>query len=177
MLAMIILAVLFYAIHKHYVGVARGLDVPRDVIIDTRQHHRQAVLVPVDEINRATLRTLDYARSVSPNVTALHITDDLEAGHLLRADWEARVLDVPLVIIDSPYRSFVAPVLSYVDALDKAEPGQYVTVVLPEFVTAWPWQRVLHNQSARRLKAALRERPDTVIIEVPYHLARPEPIG
>ncbi len=175
MLAMAILALIFYAIHKHYSGVSRGLDVPRDVIIDTRQHHRQAVLVPVDEINRATLRTLDYARSVSPNVTALHITDDLEAGHRLRVDWESRVLDVPLVIIDSPYRSFVAPVLSYVDALDKADPGQYVSVVLPEFVTAWPWQRVLHNQSARRLKAALRERPDTVIIEVPYHLAHPEP--
>ena len=66
--------------------------------------------------------------------------------------------------------------LSYVDALDQADPGQYITVVLPEFVTAWPWQRWLHNQSARRLKKALTERPGTVIIEVPYHLALIEPI-
>ena len=132
--------------------------------------------MPVEEINRATLRTLDYARTISPNVTALHITDDIETGHELRREWESRVLDVPLVIIDSPYRSFVAPVLSYVDALDQVDPGQYITVVLPEFVTAWPWQRWLHNQSARRLKKALTERPGTVIIEVPYHLALIEPI-
>jgi hypothetical protein len=114
---------------------------------------------------------VDYARAISPNVTALHITDDLERGQELRLEWEAAVLDVPLVLIDSPYRSFVAPVQSYIDALDRTEPGQYVTVVLPEFRTAWPWQRFLHNQSARRLRNALLDRPNTVIAEVPYQLA------
>ena len=78
-------------------------------------------------------------------------------------------LDVPMVIINSPFRSFVAPVISYIDALDRADPGQYVTVVLPEYRTAW-WQAILHNQSSRRLKNALIDRPNTVIIEVPYHL-------
>jgi hypothetical protein len=111
---------------------------------------------------------------MSPNVTALHVTDDLERAQRLRQEWESMVLDVQLVIIDSPYRSFVAPVLSYIDALDRSDPGQYVTVVLPEFRTAWPWQRWLHNQSARRLKNALLERPNTVITEVPYHLAGDE---
>ena len=115
-------------------------------------------------------RTVEYARTVSPNVTAIHITDDLEMGQHLREQWERAVLDVPLVIIDSPFRSFVSPVVSYIDALDRADPGQYVTVVLPEFRTRWPWQRMLHNQSAQRLKKALLDRPNTVIIEVPYHL-------
>jgi hypothetical protein len=129
------------------------------------------VLVPVDEINRAVLRTIDYARTISPNVTALHITDELPAGQRLREAWESTLDSVPLVVIDSPYRSFVAPVLSYIDALDRADPGEYVTVVLPEFVTAWPWQRWLHNQSAHRLGKALRDRPNTIIVEVPYHLS------
>jgi hypothetical protein len=79
-----------------------------------------------------------------------------------------------MVLIESPYRSFVGPVLYFIDELDKMDPGQYITVVLPEFRTAWPWQRWMHNQSARRLKNALLERPNTVIIEVPYHLARPD---
>jgi hypothetical protein len=146
--------------------------VPDDVIFGfgPEARHHQAVLVPVDEINKAVLRTVDYARSISPNVTAVHVTDDLDAGQELRSQWNERVMDVQMILITSPYRSFVRPVLTYIDELDKADPGQYVTVVLPEFRTRWPWQRFLHNQSARRLKNALLERPNTVIVEVPYHL-------
>ena len=172
MLAMFILAITFWAIYRHYMGVERQLQVPDDAIFGfgPEARHRQAVLVPVDEINHATLRTVDYARSISPNVTALHVTDDMEAAQALRQHWNDSVMDIEMVLINSPYRSFVRPVLSYIDALDKADPGQYVTVVLPEFRTQYPWQRFLHNQSARRLKKALLERPNTVIVEVPYHL-------
>lgn len=174
MIAMAVLAVVFFSIYRHYTAVHEQLEVPLGTILETGARHRHVVLVPVDEINRAVLRTVDYARTISPQVTALHITDDVEEGQRLRGVWEAAVLDVPLVIIDSPYRSFVAPVISYIDALDRADPGHYVTVVLPEFRTAWPWQRWLHNQSARRLKNALLDRPSTVVTEVPYHLAGSE---
>jgi hypothetical protein len=174
MLAMLALAFAFFAIYRHYTGVERRLEVPRGELVETGARRRHMVLVPIDEINRAVLRTAEYARTISPSVTAIHVTDDLEAGQALRREWEAAVLDIPLVIIDSPYRSFVAPVLSYIDALDRAEPGRFVTVVLPEFRTAWPWQRFLHNQSARRLKNALLDRPNTVVTEVPYLLATPE---
>jgi len=173
MIMILFVALLLWSVYKHYMGVERKLRIPQNVVFGfgPEARHGQAVLVPVDEINRAVLRTVDYARSISPNVTALHVTDDVEAANELRREWETRVLDIQLVVIDSPYRSFVRPVLSYVDALDRADPGQYVTVVLPEFRTPWPWQRFLHNQSARRLKNALVERPNTVIVEVPYHLA------
>jgi len=176
MLAMFFLAIAFFSIYRHYMGVERKLDVPRGAILETGARRRHVVLVPVDEINRAVLRTVDYARTISPQVTALHITDDVEEGQRLRRTWESAVLDVPLVIIDSPYRSFVAPVISYIDALDRADPGHFVTVVLPEFRTAWPWQRWLHNQSARRLKNALLDRPSTVVTEVPYQLGGGEGI-
>ncbi|MBI5289786.1 MAG: APC family permease [Chloroflexi bacterium] len=173
MIMILLVALLLWSVYKHYMGVEKKLRIPKNVVFGfgPEARHGQAVLVPVDEINRAVLRTVDYARSISPNVTALHVTDDVEEANELRREWESRVLDVQLVVIDSPYRSFVRPVLSYVDALDRADPGQYVTVVLPEFRTPWPWQRFLHNQSARRLKNALVERPNTVIVEVPYHLA------
>jgi hypothetical protein len=171
MIAMFVLAIAFFSIYRHYTGVERRLEVPKGALVETGARRKQVVLVPVDELNRAILRVVDYARAISPNVTALHITDDIERGQELRLAWESAVLDVPLVLIDSPYRSFVAPVQSYIDALDRTDPGQYVTVVLPEFRTAWPWQRFLHNQSARRLRNALLDRPNTVIAEVPYQLA------
>ena len=173
MIMILMVALLLWSVYRHYMGVERKLQVPENVVFGfgPEARHGQAVLVPVDEINLAVLRTVDYARSLSPNVTALHVTDNVEEANTLRREWESRVLDIQLVVITSPYRSFVAPVLSYIDALDRADPGQYVTVVLPEFRTAWPWQRYLHNQSARRLKNALIERPNTVIVEVPYHLS------
>lgn len=170
MVAIVILGFLLWSIYRHYMGVEREMALPDNVIVETKPHHRQAVLVPIETLTRAVVETVEYARTVSPNVTAIHITDDLETGQHLREQWERAVLDVPLVIIDSPFRSFVSPVVSYIDALDKADPGQYVTVVLPEFRTRWPWQRMLHNQSSLRLKKALLDRPNTVIIEVPYHL-------
>jgi amino acid transporter len=170
MIGIVVLGVILWAIYRHYSGVERRLRVPPGTLMAPNPRRRQPVIVPVDEINLAVLRAVDYARTISDDVRALHITDDLEKGQELRERWEAGVLDVPMVIIESPYRSFVAPVLSYVDALDRADPGQYVTVVLPEYRTPWPWQRWLHNQSARRLRNALADRPNTVIVEVPYHL-------
>ncbi len=176
MVGIVLLAVLLWAIYRHYTGVHRQLAVPAGAIFRA-ESHRQAMLIPVDEINQAVLRTVAYARSLSPNVTAMHITDDMERGQELRREWESAVLDVPMVIINSPYRSLVRPVVSYVDALDRADPGQYVTVVLPEYRTRWWWQRLLHNQSAHRLKSALIERPNTVVIQVPYHLASEDEIS
>ncbi len=78
--------------------------------------------------------------------------------------------EVPLVIIESPYRSFIAPILAYIDALDHSHPGETITVVLPEFVPNYFWQGILHNQSAIPLKRALLTRPNTVVIDIPYHL-------
>jgi amino acid transporter len=174
MVMIVVLGFLLWAIYRHYTGVERKLAVPKGAIVEAAKRRKQVVLVPIDELNRAVLRTVDYARAISPNVTALHITDDLERGYALRDEWEAAVLDVPLVVITSEYRSFVAPIISYIEALDKKDSGQYVTVVLPEFRTAWPWQRFLHNQSARRLRNALLDRPNTVIAEVPYQLGGDE---
>jgi hypothetical protein len=168
---------LFSRINHHYRYVAERLavdrpspPVPAPSAEGEHSGRRRAVIMPVDDINQAVLHTLEFARTISDRTTAVHITDDLEEGEALRERWEAIVPDTPIVIIESPYRSFVAPMLTYIDAVDRADPGAYITVVLPEFVPAHFWEGILHNQSAGPLKRALLRRPNTVLINVPYHL-------
>ncbi|HEY7270318.1 MAG TPA: amino acid permease, partial [Dehalococcoidia bacterium] len=172
MLAMGVLALLFWSINKHYSRVDRRLHIPDDAMLAPGRAYGQTLIVPVEAINLAVLKTIEYARSLTPSVTAIHVTDDIEEGRRIRSEWDSKVIDVPLVLIDSPYRSFVAPVVSYVDALLEGDPHRGVSVVLPEYRTATPGTGWLHNQSARRLKKALMDRPQTSVIEVPYDLSR-----
>ncbi len=168
--AMTVLALLFWAISRHYAHVNRRLKVPEGLVLSPGRHNGQTLIVPVEGIDLAVLKTLEYARSLSRSVTAVHVTDDIEEGRRFREQWESTIVDVPLVLIDSPYRSFVAPILSYIDALSAADPSRVVSVVLPDFRTALPGTGWLHNQSARRLKKALLDRPDSGVIELPYDL-------
>jgi hypothetical protein len=100
------------------------------------------------------------------------VTDDVEAGEELRKRWERQVPGVPLVIVESPYRALVGPIVAYLDVLDRAWPPDkeepVTIVVLPEYVARHWWDRLLYNQTARRLKAELVGRPHTVIADVPY---------
>jgi amino acid transporter len=180
MLTMGVLFVVLWRIKVHYESAAGQLEAAGAGIVPlaadrayrTAYALPQTVLVPVEGIDKAVLRTLAYARSISANTTAIHVTDDREAGERLRRQWEESVLDVPLVIVESPYRSLVEPILAYVDALDRKQPEQVITVVLPEFITHRFWHRFLHNQLSLRLKRALINRPNTVVVDVPYHLQR-----
>jgi hypothetical protein len=90
----------------------------------------------------------------------------------VRARWERQLPDVPLVIVESPYRALVAPMLSYLDVLDRAWPvdreAPITFVVIPEYVARSWWERILYNQSAKRLRSALLGRPHTVVVNVPY---------
>jgi hypothetical protein len=156
---------------SYYRNVRRRLSIGEDeVFTDVGSGRRQTVLLPIDELNRATMRAVSYARSISNNVTAIHVTDDLEEASALRREWERHVLDVPLVTVESEYRSLIGPVLAYVDARDRVDPDDVITVVLPEYVARWPWERLLHNQSGQRLKKVLLERANAVVIDVPYHV-------
>jgi amino acid transporter len=165
---------LFIAIRRHYKRVDKQLEVTPPVKAPTGpeevREHGQVVLVPVDDVNEAVRRTVEYARTVSENVTALHVSDDAEEAEKMRQRWEEVIPEVPIVIIESPYRSFIAPILAYVDAVDRSYPGEIITVVLPELVPNHFWQGILHNQSAIPLKRALLSRPNTVVVGIPYRL-------
>jgi hypothetical protein len=100
----------------------------------------------------------------------VHVTDDREAAEDLRRRWEELIQDVPLLIIESPYRAFVAPMLAYVGSLQRAEPGTKITVVLPAFVPRHWWERSLHNQDVQRLEPHLKKIPGVRVIDLPYRL-------
>jgi hypothetical protein len=164
-----VLIVMFRAIHKHYETASTELAAQTPLNPDEIEH---TVLVPIADVNRVARQTLAYARSISPNVTAIHINDDEEAIARMRAEWEALGTDIPLVIIESPYRALVNPLMKYIDEIDKQRPADTITVVLPEFIARHWWEHALHNQTALRIKAALLFRPGTVVTSVPYHLER-----
>jgi amino acid transporter len=157
----------FRSVHRHYTRVSR--ELAEDTPLET-PHVSHTIVVPISAINRVAKQTLLYAQSISDNVTAVHIALDEAGITQTREAWKKLETDIPLIIIESPYRALVGPLLSYLDAIEKQRPHDIVTVVLPEFVARHWWEHLLHNQSALRLKAALLFRPRTVVISVPYHL-------
>jgi hypothetical protein len=165
-----LVVLVLYAIHHHYQRVAEQLVLDPKQVQLTRRSTKPIVIVPVPGLHLGVLPALDFARAISDSATAVHVTDDLEGAHRLRQQWEEWDQDIPLVIIESPFRSLLHPLLAYIDARQEDEPNRMVMVVLPEFVPKNWWEWVLHNQSALRLKAALFFHPNTVVANVAYHL-------
>jgi hypothetical protein len=158
----------FRAIHLHYAMAADEMEATATT--STRSEDVQIVAVlPIASLNRVTLQTLAYARSITEQVVAVHITDDEEAMSALHERWEDLRTDVPLVLIESPYRALVGPLVSYIVELQQQNPGATINVILPEYVPSHWWEQVLHNQTALRIKAALLFRPGIVVTSVPYH--------
>jgi len=158
-------------IHRQYSGQEAELDVRDDYVVGL-PHREQRVVVPVNGINRAVVQALTFGRTLANDVRAVFITEDPEDGERLRRRWERQVPGVPLVIVESPYRALVGPLTAYLDVLDLAWPpdkeAPITIVVLPEYVARHWWDRLLYNQSAKRLKSALVGREHTVIADVPY---------
>jgi hypothetical protein len=162
------LVALFLAIHRHYVTAARQLSleglVPPPPL-------RNTVVVPVSTLHRGTINALKYAESIAPgNVTAVHVSLDAEQTRKVRERWPTWGGDVPLVVLDSPYRSLVRPLLNYIEEIDARWDNDVVTVVLPEFVTKRWWHHLLHNQTSLLIKGGLLFRKNKVVTSVPYQL-------
>ncbi len=156
-------------IHRHYEESARELAELTPLDPDSIHH---TVVVPIANLNRVARQTLAYAASMSDNVVAVHITDDEESIETMKREWADLNLEIPLVIIESPYRALVGPFLHYLEEISAQRPGDTITVVLPEYIARRRWELLLHNQTALRLKAALLFRPGIVVTSVPYHLER-----
>jgi hypothetical protein len=168
-IVIVLLVLMMRAIHRHYMTASTELAAATPLDPDEIEH---TVIVPIADVNRIARQTLAYARSISPNVTAVHINDDEEAIQQMREQWNALGTDIQLVIIESPYRALVTPLMKYIDEVDKQRPGDTITVVLPEYIARHWWEHLLHNQTALRIKASLLFRPGTVVTSVPYHLER-----
>ena len=162
------LVAVMLGIHCHYrfVEDILTLDYPE---AEVQPPGQVRVVVPVAWADRAALAALTFARQLSGEIVAVHISLDPDESRRLRRRWEELGIDLPLVVIDSPYRAVVQPLLAYIDALRREDPKTPVVVVLPEVVPRYPWQYLLHNLTALRLKLALFFRPNVIVADVPYH--------
>jgi len=164
-----ILIGLMWSVHRHYRFVEDLLALDR-LDVKLKPERPPLVVVPIARLDRQALRALTFARAISPEVVAVHVADDVREAEQLRRRWEQLGLNIPLEVVYSPYRALIEPLLAYIDALGKLDPGRPITVVLSEYVPKHFWELFLHNQTALRLKLRLFFRPNTIIIDVPYHL-------
>jgi len=160
---------IFFAIHRHYLQLAEHLSLS-DYTPPTKLR-RQQVIIPISGVHKGTLKALRYARSLSRNITAVYVAIDDAQTQRIQQRWEKWIADIPLVVIDSPYRELMHPLVSYVQAIAaKSPPDEVITVVVPEFVPSRWWHNFLHMQSATWLRLALRRVPDVIVVDVPYHV-------
>jgi amino acid transporter len=166
-----VLVSLMRFIGRQYDEQEEELAVKPNVVIPG-PHREQRVVVPINGINRAVVQAVNFGRAIAKDVRAVYVTDDTEDAEELRTRWEHQMPGVPLVIVESPYRAVVSPIVAYLDVLDQAWPpdrdAPITIVVLPEYVARHWWDRVLYNQTAKRLKTALIGREHTVVADVPY---------
>ena len=166
-----ILIGIMWATHQHYQRLEGARRAETPMVADEVTIR---AVVPVAELGVPARQALAYARAVAPDnghVVAVHVTDDVATAEHLRRQWQEWAPGVEMVIIESPFRSLNGPLLAYIDALKESNPGDTITVVLPEYVPSHWWEHLLHNQTALRLKAALLFHPGIVVTNVPYHMA------
>jgi amino acid transporter len=171
-----VLVSIMYFINRQYSASRRELRVRDDIVFEA-PHREERVVVPIPGMNRAVVQAVNVARSIADDVRAVFITDEPEDAEVLRKQWERQMPGVPLVVVESPYRALVGPLEAYLDVLDAAWPpdkeAPVTFVVLPEYVARRWWERILYNQSVKRLRSSLLGRPHTVVVNVPYRREDP----
>ncbi len=165
----------FLRVHHHYQEVRQQLSL-HGLPPSLRPINPTRVVIPISGVHRGMVNAVLFARAISPNVTGVYVELEPGSGVRVTKEWNDWWPDVPLAVIQSPYRSIVGPLLEYLDNTDQEHnDGQLAVVVLPEFVTTYWWQNLLHNQEALIIKAALlygrrRSGLERIVIDVPYHL-------
>ena len=163
------LVAIFLMIHRHYRNLASQLSlekhIPRGPI------SRMRVIMPVSGMHRGTVAALRYARTLSDDITAVHISVDDKETEKLEDKWEIWGEGVRLVVLNSPYRLFLEPLLEYIDKIDVTLRGdETITIVVPQFIPKHWWNNALHTRTAELLRKVLLQRENIVITEVPYQV-------
>jgi hypothetical protein len=161
------LVTMFRVTKDHYDAVARQLTL-RDWTPPARRTN--VVIVPIGGVQRAVVHALRYAESISTDVRAVYVNDNPGAIAALRKDWTTWGGSTRLVVLDSPFRSVMEPLLEYIGQVGRERTNAYITVVLPEFVPSRWWHHLLHNQRALLIKGMLLFRPNVIVTSVPFHL-------
>jgi hypothetical protein len=177
---MVVMMVVFALIRRHYDWFEKAVaadesllpgEMARAAPAESAARHDH-IVIPVDSINRVTIGAIEMARALSSRVTAVHLTDDGGQAEQFRQRWERLIPDIPLLVIESPYRAFAAPMMAYIDNLRQTESDRRITVILPAFKAHHWYERILHNQAIRRLKPFLADTPEVRIVEFDYDVPR-----
>jgi hypothetical protein len=164
-----ILVSIFFSIHHHYKNLAKHLSLENYGAPTRIVRHR--VILPIGGVHRGTMAALRYARILSDDITAVHISTDTIESEKIQQKWERWGDGVRLVILDSPYRLFIEPLLAYIDQIDAhRQPNEIITILVPQFIPKHWWTNALHTQTAVTLRIALMFRKDIVITDVPYQV-------
>jgi amino acid transporter len=178
-IAVAVLITIFYVVNRHYTRIAYFLEPQNPAQLERLgqvaiSKPRTTVVLFVSKVNELTARSLALGRGLSPDdFHAVTIASDPQQVLDLQRTWQEMDINIPLVVVDSPYREFVRPAIEYVKSL-RPGPDHTVTVIIPEFVVEHWWENFLHNQNALRLKGSLLGVPWVVVISIPFHIGVPE---
>jgi amino acid transporter len=164
-----LLVTIFFAIHHHYKGLAKQLSLDNHVY--QKRWTRNRVIMPIGGVHNGTLMALRYASTLSMDLTALHISIDQKETEKIEQKWANWGEGVRLVVLHSPYREFMEPLLEYIDQLsEQLGPNEGITIVVPQFNSRRWWTRALHTRTAELIRRSLLNRSNIVILEVPYQV-------
>jgi hypothetical protein len=158
----------FVRIHAHYVHTAAQLSL--DAYGAPARIRRHRVIVPIAGVHRGVLQAMQYARTLSHDVTAVYVETDPAETAKLQEKWNRWGDGVRLIVLRSDYRSLVEPLIVYLDMVDACQPDDVITVVMPQFLASRWWHNILHNQTALLIRLALVFRRGMVVTDVPYQL-------
>jgi amino acid transporter len=163
------LVAIFSLIHNHYKRLAGQLSL-ENVAPSPRVAH-QKVIMPISGVHKGTLAALRYAKTLSEDITVVHISSDPSENPKIQEKWQIWGDGYRLVMLDSPYRLFIEPLLTYIQEIDaKKQPNEIITIVVPQFVPKHWYVNMLHTHTADTLRRVLLFRKDIVITEVPYQV-------
>lgn len=169
-----ILIILMLNVKKHYVSIAKQLHIKTDeykLINISKDHYRNRVIVPIESINKSSIRALRYARTISDNVTAFSVVIDEENEKKLRSHYSKIITDIPLKVEYSPFRKVIEPLLDYIKSEEyNYQPGDVITVMLPQFAVRKWWQKLLHNGTRVFIERELMKHKHIVVSTMPLQL-------
>ncbi len=165
---LLVLIMLF--VHREYATAQSELHVRPEAVIGPPRR-RQRVVVPIQDMRRDVIQAIKFGLTMSPDVVAVHVTDDLAAAESFRERFERQVPGVELVIVESPFRELVRPLIRYLEVTTERDPTTVTIVLLPERIIRHWWERFLYNQNAHRIRAALTGHSGILVADVPFRRA------
>ena len=167
-----ILVAIMLLIRREYTGGMSSLAVAPDLVWGAPVHRRR-VVIPVGDVQWDVIQAVRFGRSMTDDITAVHVTDDVTAGERVRERVERQLPGIRFVIVESPYRNLVDPLIRYLEVTAEQEPGSVTVVLLPERMSRHWWEKLLFNQNVHRIREALTGRADILVADVPFRSREP----